>query len=99
MKYCTHCGKEIADEAVVCTGCGCACASQSQNQAISNEDAQTGLLVLSFFIPLVGFILAALNWNTKPVAAKKYFKIAVIAIVLSVVIGAIWGGVAAAIYF
>lgn len=24
MKYCSHCGKEIADEAVVCVGCGCA---------------------------------------------------------------------------
>ena len=23
MKYCTHCGKEINDEAVICTGCGC----------------------------------------------------------------------------
>lgn len=23
MKYCTHCGKEVLDEAVVCTGCGC----------------------------------------------------------------------------
>ena len=24
MKYCTHCGKELFDEAVICTGCGCA---------------------------------------------------------------------------
>lgn len=23
MKFCTHCGREIADEAVVCPGCGC----------------------------------------------------------------------------
>ncbi len=23
MKYCTHCGKEIADEAVICLNCGC----------------------------------------------------------------------------
>lgn len=23
MKYCTHCGTELLDEAVVCTGCGC----------------------------------------------------------------------------
>ena len=23
MKYCTHCGKEILDEAVICVGCGC----------------------------------------------------------------------------
>ena len=23
MKYCTHCGKELLDEAVFCPGCGC----------------------------------------------------------------------------
>ena len=24
MKYCTHCGAEIDDKAVLCTKCGCA---------------------------------------------------------------------------
>lgn len=24
MKYCTHCGKELPDEAILCIGCGCA---------------------------------------------------------------------------
>ncbi len=28
MKYCTHCGKEIMDEAVICVGCGCSVDSQ-----------------------------------------------------------------------
>lgn len=23
MKYCTHCGKELLDEAVICLNCGC----------------------------------------------------------------------------
>ena len=23
MKYCTHCGKELSDEAAICIGCGC----------------------------------------------------------------------------
>ena len=23
MRFCTHCGKEIADEAVICMNCGC----------------------------------------------------------------------------
>lgn len=30
MKYCTHCGKEIMDDAVICVGCGCAVAGQAQ---------------------------------------------------------------------
>lgn len=25
MKFCTHCGKELLDEAVICPGCGCDC--------------------------------------------------------------------------
>ena len=24
MKYCSHCGKELMDEAIICPGCGCA---------------------------------------------------------------------------
>ena len=23
MKFCTHCGKEIMEEAIICPGCGC----------------------------------------------------------------------------
>lgn len=37
MKYCTHCGKEIMDDAVICMGCGCATGkrpSATQNPSI-----------------------------------------------------------------
>ena len=27
MKFCTHCGKELFDEAVICPGCGCSTAA------------------------------------------------------------------------
>lgn len=29
MKYCTHCGKELVDEAIICVGCGCAVGGQN----------------------------------------------------------------------
>ena len=32
MKYCTHCGKQLLDEAVLCPGCGC---SVVQNEKTS----------------------------------------------------------------
>ncbi len=35
MKYCTHCGKELLDEAVICVGCGCAVSDQN-NQTANN---------------------------------------------------------------
>ena len=37
MKFCQHCGKEIMDEAVVCTGCGCAVNHSSVNQSTSTK--------------------------------------------------------------
>ena len=33
MKYCTHCGKELLDEAVICVGCGCPVNSQNARTA------------------------------------------------------------------
>ena len=35
MKFCTHCGKEIADEDVLCLGCGCK--TQKENSFISSQ--------------------------------------------------------------
>lgn len=36
MKYCTHCGKELLDEAVICVGCGCAVGGQN-TQTFNNQ--------------------------------------------------------------
>ncbi len=36
MKYCTHCGKELLDEAVICVGCGCAVDGRN-TQTFSNQ--------------------------------------------------------------
>jgi len=33
MRYCTHCGKEIMDEAVICVGCGCPASGQHKQPA------------------------------------------------------------------
>lgn len=35
MKFCTFCGKEIADEAVLCLGCGCK--TQKINSNVSSQ--------------------------------------------------------------
>lgn len=34
MKYCTYCGKEIMDEAMICVGCGCAVQSSASVEKI-----------------------------------------------------------------
>ena len=58
MKYCRHCGKELADGAVVCPGCGCA-VEAIREKKISGETAGNGksicamifgILALAFFL-------------------------------------------------
>ena len=48
MKYCTHCGKELLDEAVICVSCGCAVGGQN-TQTVNNMsfDGATLLNTLS----------------------------------------------------
>ena len=45
MKYCTHCGKELFDEAVLCPGCGCAV--DRQNKHIFNNPSGDGTALLN----------------------------------------------------
>ena len=47
MKYCTHCGKELLDEAVICVGCGCAVAEQGQSAYYVTADSNVLLNTLS----------------------------------------------------
>ena len=44
MKYCTHCGKELLDEAVICIGCGCAVGEQN-NQTVNNKSVDGATLL------------------------------------------------------
>lgn len=44
MKYCTHCGKELLDEAVICVGCGCAVRGHN-NQTVNNQSIDGNALL------------------------------------------------------
>lgn len=55
MKYCSTCGAELHDNAVICPKCGCMTADFKQTQL--EDKSSIGLNILSFFIPLVGLIL------------------------------------------
>lgn len=57
MKFCTHCGKELFDEAVICPGCGCAAGKQDTNaQSISSADGAALLNKLSQRLKTNGII-------------------------------------------
>ena len=97
--FCSKCGKEVNDEAVVCVHCGCAIENKKPSPANSNDAPNTGFAILGFFIPLVGLILYLINKDTEPLKAKSAGKGALIGFCVSLVFwiiyGAIWGSLIA----
>ena len=62
MKYCSHCGKEIADEAVICPGCGC---EVSSKQTSSAQDHSALFTVIKVFMVIA---CIAMGWTLIPLA-------------------------------
>ena len=92
MKFCTKCGKELVDEAVVCIHCGCAVAgaTPTATPVVENDAPNTGFAVLGFFFPLIGLILYLLHMNTAPLKAKSAGKGALAGVITSVVVSIIF---------
>ena len=60
MKYCSKCGKELMDEAVICVGCGCPVSNNVENKNTDKPEIPsliTAAIVLGFLMPIVGLIL------------------------------------------
>jgi len=55
MKYCSKCGNECADEAIVCTKCGCSLASK--NAQVTNDGNNVSRFLLTFFLGWIGSII------------------------------------------
>lgn len=84
MKYCSKCGHQIEDEAVVCIHCGCLITNKPIPKA--EDDNSPGFNILSFFIPIVGLILY-LVWNKEqPIKAKGVGVSAIAGFVLNLII-------------
>ena len=87
MKFCSKCGAEILDEAVVCTNCGCAVSPN-----VSVDDAPNmGYAVLGFFIPLVGLILYIMCKDKTPLKAKSAGKGALIGFCVGIAFSILYG--------
>ena len=53
MKFCSHCGTQLLDEAVVCPNCGCAAEQATASaQAVNNETSSTLKLIAKIFMVL-----------------------------------------------
>ena len=86
MKYCTKCGKELMDEAVVCTHCGCATEAWNAKKGKEyTDEINVGFCVLAAFIPLFGIIYWIVKYQDTPRRAKAYGITAIVSIVASIV--------------
>lgn len=64
MKFCTKCGTQLVDEAVVCTGCGCAvatlpCRSTETAVAIASK-TESGTTTAAKVFMVIGTIIMGL---------------------------------------
>ncbi len=80
MMYCENCGAEISKEAYVCPKCGVKVKKDQDENDIPN----TGLNILSLFIPLVGIILYFVWKNNTPKKAKSILTFALIGWVINI---------------
>ena len=90
MKFCSHCGAQIEDDAVICVKCGRSVAGGKG--VIPEADAPSaGFSVLSFFIPLVGLILYLIWKDTYPLKAKGCGKWALIGFIVNICVSILYG--------
>lgn len=92
--YCKNCGKEIHDDAVMCVHCGVSTGKSMTGANNSDEPANTGLVVISVLIPLVGLILGPVNIsNGKKHAGNIYLWTGIIAWLIEIIVSGIILGV------
>lgn len=83
MKFCSQCGKEIMNEAVICPNCGSAVGK------LNTVGDSSGLAwsIISFLFPLLGIILYLVWRDDRPLRSKSLLNgIKAILIIYGVVI-------------
>lgn len=99
MKFCSKCGKEILDEAVVCPSCGCAVVNAPQHiqtpyQGYTPQPAadeiSVGLCILAALIPLFGVIYWPLKHKETPKKAKACGITAIVSWVIGILFSIIF---------
>lgn len=84
MKYCSNCGNQVDDNAIVCTNCGCRVNADLKKEL---DEPSTGFAAIGFFIPVIGLILYLLWYKDYPQRAKSAGKGALIGTVFSFIFG------------
>lgn len=75
MKYCSHCGTQLDDEAVICPACGCA--AEGVKPPKNKNELSTMTLVgfiFAFFEPVVGLVCSIIAYRSAVAESSKRNK-------------------------
>ncbi len=80
--FCTNCGKELNDEAVICIDCGVPTDNFKQEEIPQKNGMAIAGFVCSFFVPVLGWVFGGIGLSRadKRGGKGKGFSIAAIAI-------------------
>lgn len=82
--FCKHCGKEIADDAIVCPYCGVQVGALRAAEQKTNVLAIVGF-IFSFFVAIVGLICSIIGLKNVPECGGNGKGLATAGIVISIV--------------
>ena len=80
--YCRNCGKQLDDQASVCTNCGVATSNHVQHKSETNTIAIIGF-ILSFFISIAGLICSIVGYRNAKYEDKDGKGMALAGIIIS----------------
>lgn len=93
MKYCSTCGAELHDNAVICVKCGCPVTpppqSSSEMQQAKNDDSP-GMTLLSIVLPLIGILLYFMYKDDKPIIADGCRRGSLVGLMIGIIIALIY---------
>jgi uncharacterized membrane protein YvbJ len=88
--YCTNCGKQIDDNAVICSACGVP--TKNYNKQVQETDDSMGCLMggLCFLLPIVGLILYLIWKDSKPISARFCARWGLFGFILEIILSIAW---------
>ncbi len=91
MKYCSHCGQQLDDDAAFCAKCGCAIeGSNVRTENYAKYDASSGgMWFLGFLLPLVGLICFLVEKDDRPQRANSAGTGALVGFLFSLIVSGV----------
>ena len=84
--YCTHCGKQIDDDAKFCPYCGQEVPAVYQYEPINNDGSSLMFQLVGFLFPIIGFVLYTFYYRKSPLKARSAGIGALIGLIVNIVL-------------